>query len=186
MYLPNCCLYHLMSYTLNVWWKVIMVSYPKVRILTEEAQWKLICLKMSTDQLIKLNTKPKLKRSSYCPSLERGNYTSSSLTKSYTNMLINADDGSLSTKDKSLPLSDTFSYCFISEDLCKQNSIVQKISEYCDLHSYLWLFLSKQSSRLSFNLLRGVLVYKIQPLLHSLIASLMWSFHCVDLRPVVG
>ena len=31
-----------------------------------------------------------------------------------------------------------------------------------------------------------LLVYKIQPLLHSLIASLMWSFHCVDLRPAVG
>ena len=29
-----------------------------------------------------------------------------------------------------------------------------------------------------------VLVYKIQQLLHSLIASIMWSFHCVDLRPV--
>jgi hypothetical protein len=26
-----------------------------------------------------------------------------------------------------------------------------------------------------------MLVYKIQQLLHSLIASLMWSFHCVDL-----
>jgi hypothetical protein len=33
---------------------------------------------------------------------------------------------------------------------------------------------------------KDVLVYKIQQLLHSLIASLMWSFHCVDLRPVVG
>ena len=35
----------------------------------------------------------------------RGDYPSSSLIKSYTNMLANADDGSLSTKDKSLPLT---------------------------------------------------------------------------------
>ena len=55
----------------------------------------------------------------------RGDYSSSSLIKFYINMLANADNGYSSTKDK----TDTFSYFFISEDLCKQNSIVQKISE---------------------------------------------------------
>ena len=35
----------------------------------------------------------------------RGDYPSSLLIKSYTNMLANADDGSLSTKVKSLPLT---------------------------------------------------------------------------------
>jgi hypothetical protein len=114
----------------------------------------------------------------------RGNYPSSSLIKSYTNMLANADDGSLTTKDKSLPLSDNFSYCFISEDICKQNSIVQKISEYCDLHSYLWLFLSKQRSRLSFNLLRGVLVWKNSAAITFTNSKLNVELSLVDLGPV--
>ena len=35
----------------------------------------------------------------------RGDCPLSSLIKLYTNMLANADDGSLSTKDKSLPLT---------------------------------------------------------------------------------
>ena len=115
----------------------------------------------------------------------RGDYPSSSLIKSYPNMRANADDGSLSTKDKSLPLTRlaialSLKISVNNIQIFRRSQNIVTCIVTCDC------FYQKQSSRLSFNLLRGVLVYKIQQLLHSLIASLMWSFHCVDLRPVVG
>ena len=111
----------------------------------------------------------------------RGDYPSSSLIKSYTNMQANTDDGSLSTKDKSLPLKRSAIALSLKisvneiQMLRRRSQNIVTCIVTCDC------FCQKQSSRLSFNFLRGVLVYKIQQLLHSLIASLMWSFHCVDL-----
>ena len=90
----------------------------------------------------------------------RGDYPSSSLIKSYTNMLANADDGSLSTKDKSLPLTRLAIALSLKISVNKTQLFIRSRNTVtcivtCDC------FLSKQSSRLRFNLLRGVLVYKI-------------------------
>ena len=98
-------------------------------------------------------------------------------------MLANADDGFLSTKDKSLPLTRSAIALSLKISVNKIQLFRRSQNTTCIVTCD--CFSSKQSSRLSINLLRGVLVYKIQPLLHSLIASLMWSFHCVDLRPLL-
>ena len=81
----------------------------------------------------------------------RGDYPSSSLINSYTNMLANADDGSLSTKDKSLPLtrlaialSLKISVNNIQMFRRSQNIVTCIVTCVCFYH--------KQSSRLSFNL----------------------------------
>ena len=114
----------------------------------------------------------------------RGDYPSSSLIKSYTNMLANADDGSLSTKDKSSPL--TRLAIALSLKISVNDIQMFRRSQNNATCIVTCNYFQKQNGRLSSNLLRGVLVYKIQQLLHSLIASIMWSFHCVDLRPAVG
>ena len=80
-------------------------------------------------------------------------------------MLANADDGSLSTKDKSLPLIRSAIALSLKISVNKiqlfrrSQNIVTCIVTCDDC-----CFYQKQSSRLSFNLLRGVFVYKIQQL----------------------